>query len=330
VSLAWADHYATLGIAKQADANQIKKAFRKLSLKYHPDKTKGDAGAQKHFMEISKAYECLSKQDCRSKYDLYGEEGTKGRQVNDPFGMFGNGQQRGQELQAKLEVELAEMYSGGKREVALQLQEICSECRGTGARGGETKTCPHCKGQGKTIVLQQMGFMKIQMQQACQHCRGTGKLAAHGCPTCSGQRIKQNRKQFVIEIERGMKDGEQIRFERGAHQQPGVTPGDLVFILQERKHAQFVRDGQDLDTKITISLLEALNGFDRHIRHLDGHMVRVSSQGVTPHGHVFNIKGEGMPEHGTPSEKGILRVTIVVQFPKQLGDYHMREFAKVL
>jgi hypothetical protein len=225
-----------LGVPKDASDAVIKRAFHKLSLKYHPDKNKGDAEAHKRFVEVNEANDVLSNPDKRQIYDVNGEEGLKehekraaaGQQGGGmfPFGdLFGQnkGGKRGPDVKMELAVTLEELYSGTTKSLKISRKVVCRSCKGTGAKGGDVKKCSKCNGQGVTMQLQQIapGF-NIQMQTPCPHCGGTGKIAKATCDKCRGERTVMEEKSLDAVIEKGMPDGEELVFERASEQLAAV------------------------------------------------------------------------------------------------------------
>lgn len=286
------DLYDVLGVGRDADDGQIKKAFRKLSLQYHPDKNQGDPAALKKFEEISHAYDILSNPEQRQIYDLYGEEGLKNggqrQQTGTIFDLFGGGQpgqRKGPDYRMDLPVTLEELYTGGQRVVNIKRKVLCKSCRGTGAKDGAQTVCNVCKGQGQVIALQQLapGF-NIQTQMPCNACGGRGKIPKAPCNVCGGSKQVMEEKPLDIVVERGAPDGEELRFERMSEQTPDAIPGDVVFVLRQQSHPRFRRDGDNLHIDLTISLRDALLGFSTQITHLDNHMVKLDQKTVTSHG----------------------------------------------
>jgi len=329
-------YYDILGISRDASEGHIKKAFRKLSLKYHPDKNPDNEDAAKKFHDINLAYEILSSEEKRQIYDLHGEEGLKrdeqhaargggtGNSLFDQmfgFGGHASGRRRGPDFRMDFQVTLEELYNGATKQINIKRRVLCKSCRGTGAKGGETKQCTHCQGRGQILSVQQLapGF-NVQMQQPCPYCQGTGKMIEHVCPVCQGQKLQMEEKSLDAIIERGMSDGNEIRFERASEQSPDTIPGDVILTIRQEKHARFQRDGHNLHINQIISLRDALLGFETQIQHLDGREVTVKQSTVTQPEYVKIIKNEGMPHHETPSVRGDLYVKFTVQLPKTLTD----------
>lgn len=220
-------------------------------------------------------------------------------------------------VQVEIEVTLEELYNGGSRQARISRNIICPKCRGTGAKDGATQKCPVCQGRGHRLVQQQMapGFV-VQMQETCHECGGRGNIAKSKCANCNGQKVVMEEKTLTAQIERGLASDAEIRFERESEQQPGITPGDVIFKLRQAKHRIFERKGTDLHMEVHLSLKEALLGFDRSFRHLDGREVQLTHRGVTQPFEVRKVAGEGMPQHDVPSNKGTLYVKYIVDLPK--------------
>eukprot|EP00033_Pygsuia_biforma_P001968 GCRY01002191.1.p1 GENE.GCRY01002191.1~~GCRY01002191.1.p1 ORF type:complete len:414 (+),score=80.90 GCRY01002191.1:86-1327(+) len=344
-----ADYYKALGVKKNASIKDIKKAYKTLSRKYHPDKNPGDKEAEKKFVEVATAYEVLSDEEKRRVYDQYGEEGLKqnngggGRRSGGIFDMFshfgfGSGSHRqdaekkGPSVTIPLDVSLKDLYLGKELNVALKKNVICPHCRGSGAENeDDVVTCPVCHGQGVKIVKQQLapGFIQ-QMQTTCDHCGGKGKIVKSTCSVCHGHKTVVDEEEIVVFIEKGMKDGETLVYENEADQGPDMTPGDVIFQLQTAPHPVFSRSGDDLHMNVKISLLQALVGFETQFYHLDNHPIPVKKQSVTKPGDVVTIRGEGMPRHDYSSETGDLHLHFTVVFPDTVSRESAAEFTKLL
>ncbi|TPX57239.1 hypothetical protein PhCBS80983_g03943 [Powellomyces hirtus] len=338
--LASADYYKVLGVDRSATKKTIKKAYRESSKKYHPDKNPGDKVAEDKFVELAQAYEVLSDDEKRRIYDQYGEEGLKGsgQQFHNPFdifaqfGGFGGGgfggfghrhhaqQQKGPEVHMDVAVTLEELFLGTSIEVEINKQIICPTCRGSGAKHADDVTqCTACGGSGIRVVRQMLGpGMYTQMQQHCDACGGRGKIIKSKCKACSGTKVKRGSHQVTITVDRGMADAQRITLDQESDEAPDIIPGDLVFTLQTQPHPVFTRNGDNLYAKQVISLKEALLGVDRKLKQLDGSLVTVRREGVTQPGFVQEIRGEGMPKHDRPNERGLLYVEYIVVLPEKL------------
>jgi len=328
------DYYEILGVDRSASQRQIRKAYKTLSRKYHPDKNPGDKEAEEKFIELAKAYEVLSDEEQRRIYDQYGEEGLKhgDQQFNDPFDIFrqfGFGsseprrqERKGPEINIDLEVSLEDLYMGAYIDADVKKQIICPYCRGTGAASkDDVHVCHACNGTGKKMIRQMLGpGIFQQVQTVCDACGGKGKTITKKCPHCHGERVQTGGEPISITVEKGMSDGHRIVFEREGDQHPDVTPGDIIFTIKTIPHPLFTRKGNNLYAKVAITLMDALLGFKKQIHHLDGHVVELARIGITPPGYVQEILDEGMPLHEFPSEQGKLYIEYVVVFPTSLTD----------
>jgi len=327
-----ADYYAALELTRDATEDQIKKANRKLSLKYHPDKNPGDSAAAQRFLEVNEAFKVLSDPDKRQIYDIHGEEGLKRaeqpQQMNPFEAIFGGGGQqtrggmrKGPDFRMDFPVTLEELYLGVTKKISVTRKVLCTKCRGTGAKDGETKKCKKCNGQGMRMVVQQLGpGFNVQMQQPCEECGGKGTIPKSVCPICGGAKVQNEAKELEAIIERGMNDGAELTFPRASEQSPDTVPGDVILTLKQQSHSRFRRAGHDLHYEHTISLKEALLGFRHTIKHLDGRDVELKSDTVTQPEHVQRLRGEGFPVHNFPADRGDMHIKYTVKFPKELSD----------
>ncbi|XP_015923737.1 dnaJ homolog shv isoform X1 [Parasteatoda tepidariorum] len=305
------DFYAILGVSRSASLNQIKKAYRKMAKELHPDKNPDDPNAQDKFQDLGAAYEVLSDEEKRKTYDQYGEEGLKNDAFgggNDPFasffGDFGfftggggsrNGQReipRGGDIIMDLWVTLEELYSGNFVEV-VRNKPVTKPAKGT-------RQC-NCR---QEMVTRQLGPGRFQMTQQTI------------CDECPNVKFVNEEKILEIEIEQGMKDGQEQRFVAEGEPHIDGEPGDLRIRIQTLPHPLFERRGDDLYTNITISLTDALTGFTLEIPHLDGHKVEVTRDKITFPGARIRKKNEGMPNYENNNLKGTLYITFDVDFPK--------------
>eukprot|EP00462_Mataza_sp_D1_P011072 CAMPEP_0175152538 /NCGR_PEP_ID=MMETSP0087-20121206/19174_1 /TAXON_ID=136419 /ORGANISM="Unknown Unknown, Strain D1" /LENGTH=347 /DNA_ID=CAMNT_0016438991 /DNA_START=93 /DNA_END=1136 /DNA_ORIENTATION=+ len=325
------EYYQVLGVDQEASEKQIKRAFHKLSLKYHPDKKGPDSHKQK-YLAITEAYEILSDAEKRSIYDTEGHEGLKqaaqgGGGGGSPFDMFfgggggGGGRRKGPDFKMDFPVTLEDLYNGLERDFKVNRKVLCKKCRGTGAEGGATVKCRKCKGAGVITRMQQLGpGFNVQMQDHCDKCGGKGKTAKKLCPHCRGTKTVDEDKELNAVVEQGMDTGSELRFERASEQRPGTTPGDVILVLKTQPHPRFKRLKDDLHYTMTITLKQALLGFTKTIEHLDGHTVEITKDTVTQHGSFHKVPGEGMPQHEFPSNKGTLVVKFEVMLPPKLTE----------
>lgn len=311
------DFYTILGVTKQSSEKELKSAYRKLSAKFHPDKNPGDKTAQDKFIRINKAYETLSDPEKKKIYDIYGEEGLSKESQLSEFN-----KPRGQNAFVEVEVELEELYNGANKSLSIQKNVVCSHCHGTGGKLGQTSQCPKCKGRGQVVedVNTGMGFT-IKMQNTCNRCNGKGIIFKETCPHCKGRKVVREDKTLQIEVEKGMKNGERIVFPRESEQHPDVIPGDLIVTLKQKPHYFFhTRKNDDLYARISISLKEALLGYEKTFKHLDGRTVRITKNKPTQPFEVTVLENEGMPVHNFSSSKGVLYLEHVVRLPSQLTE----------
>ncbi|XP_076438752.1 dnaJ homolog subfamily A member 1-like [Babylonia areolata] len=333
-------YYEILGVPPTASESELKKAYRKMALKYHPDKNPG-AEAEEKFKAISQAYEVLADPKKREIYDKGGEEAIKGggggghgfdfHSPMDIFDMFfgGGGPRRpqgprkGKDVVHQIKVSLEDLYNGSTRKLALQKNVICAKCEGRGGKEGAVQKCGNCRGTGVQVRIQQIGpGMVQQIQSRCHECRGEGEVIDPKlrCKTCNGQKIIKERKILEVHIDKGMKDGQQIRFSGEGDQEPGLEPGDIVIVLDEKEHGQFQRRGTDLIMQNEVLLVEALCGFQKTIKTLDNRQLIITALPgeVIKDKAVKCVMGEGMPVYRDPFEKGRLIIQFSVKFPEKI------------
>jgi len=240
--------------------------------------------------------------------------------------------QKGPDVELDLEVTLQDLYLGRTFEVAQKKQTLCHKCRGTGAKkASDVTTCSGCKGTGMKVKVQQLGPGFVQQTQTvCDECGGKGKKVTSTCPHCKGKKVETGEDTLTIIVERGMQEGEKITFPSQSDEAPDQTPGDLIFKIVTVPHKKFTRKNDDLQYSLTISLLEALVGFTKKIKHLDGHLVEVERKEVTKPGQIITITSEGMPMHNFPSQTGNLYIEITVKFPNSLTTEQKEGFKKLL
>ncbi|XP_059608429.1 dnaJ homolog subfamily A member 1 [Phlebotomus argentipes] len=326
-------YYDILGVRPDASADDLKKAYRKLALKYHPDKNPNEG---EKFKQISQAYEVLSDAEKRSIYDEGGEAAIKkggagGGGFTSPMdlfdmffgGGFGGGrrrERRGKDLVHQLSVTLEELYMGAVRKLALQKSVICDKCEGRGGKKGAVEKCMTCRGTGVETKIQQVGPGIVQhFEHMCRSCHGQGELIAakDRCKTCNGKKTVRERKILEVHVEKGMRDSQKIVFTGEGDQEPDLQPGDIVIVLDEKEHPVFKRSKDDLIMTMPLQLVEALCGFQKVIKTLDERDLVVTSLPgeVVKHEALKCVLGEGMPQYKNPFEKGRLIIQFVVVFP---------------
>jgi molecular chaperone DnaJ len=333
------DYYEVLGVERQANDEDIKRAYRRLAMQYHPDRNVGDAEAEEKFKEASEAYEVLRDPEKRRRYDRYGHAGLDGMNVphfNDAqsvFDLFGDlfgdifgqrgrhGPQAGRDLQAVIEVDLLEAARGSTKTVQLSREEVCSDCSGSGSRpGSRPATCRRCNGHG--VVVQSQGFFRVQ--QTCRGCGGRGLVITDPCAGCRGNGRVVSRRSLEIAVPPGVDTGTRIRLSReGDAGEPGAPAGDLYVLIRVREHAIFQREGPQLHCHVPITFSQAALGGDIEVPTLEGRFTHKLKPGAQS-GDVVYISGRGMPvlEGGRRREasgrRGDLLVHLIVDTPRHL------------
>ncbi|MEC8512547.1 MAG: molecular chaperone DnaJ [Planctomycetota bacterium] len=352
------DFYEVLGVSKDASAADIKKAYRKLALQYHPDQNPDDAGAEAKFKEAAEAYDVLSDDGKRQRYDQFGHQAFAGgasgggggfTNVEDIFSAFGDifggaggafgsmfgggggrrrGPRRGRDLRIVLELTLEEIDQGVTKTVALKRLDICDTCDGTGARPGTSKiTCRTCGGTGQ--VTRSAGF--FQMASPCPACHGTGEIIEHPCQDCSGSGTVQKRKEIEIKVPAGVEEGVQLRVTGEGDAGPeGAPRGDLYCVIREKEHRAFQRSGPDVLTEVPFSFAQLALGDKVEIPTLRG-KVEMTVPAGTQSGKVFRLRGQGLPRLEGRG-KGDQLVRVFCEIPNKLTDRQeeiLREFQEI-
>lgn len=357
------DYYAVLGLTRDANLEDIKKAYRKLAMKYHPDKNPGNTDAEEKFKQVTAAYEVLSDPEKRAKYDRYGPEEFShsssapqytNRRAEDIFSeLFGQGffgfddlfsgarnafkkKRKGETAVFPLQVPLEQLYQGTTKHIKVVRRIVCEGCHGSGTKGTPV-VCASCGGRGVKVVINEPrpGFIQ-QVQTVCWGCNGHGTVItdADRCPMCAGNGSVEDTNKLEINIPPGAHEGDVFLFEEQGDQLPDGIPGDVKVVIQEKPQGEdypWRRSGEDLYYVYHISLLEALTGFEFQLTHLDGRSIPIRSHDniVKPDtGKV--IVGEGFPSRRNPSQKGDLYIQFIIDFPDTLSSRQKEILKEVL
>jgi molecular chaperone DnaJ len=335
-----ADYYEVLGVSRECSDTELKSAYRKQALKYHPDRNPGDHSAEEKFKQASEAYQVLSDADKRAVYDRYGHAGLSGQggfsgspfaggvDIGDIFGdlfgeMFGMGggaqrtqrQQRGDDLRFDLTIDFEDAIFGTETEVKLRRLEVCATCHGRGsATGRGPAMCSHCGGRGQ--IRFQQGFFSVA--RTCAACSGTGQVITDPCSACRGEGRMANEVKLKVKVPPGVEDGTRIRYGgEGDAGRAGGPKGDLYVVLSVRPHDFFERHGYDLHCVIPVSFPQAVLGAEFDIEGVDG-PVSVKIPEGTQSGREIRVRGRGVP-HLNERGQGDLVVKVVVQIPRKLS-----------
>ncbi|MDG2948642.1 molecular chaperone DnaJ [Bisgaard Taxon 10/6] len=334
------DYYEILGVERGADEKAIKKAYKRLAMKYHPDRTKGDKASEEKFKEINEAYEILSDKEKRAAYDQYGhaafEQGGFGGAGAGGFGggfggfggfedifseMFGSGSSRqrvvrGDDLRYDIEITLEEAVRGVTKDIQIQTLASCDHCDGTGAeKGSKVETCPTCHGHGR--VRRQQGF--FMTETTCPHCHGTGKKIEKPCKKCHGDGRVHKTESLSVKIPAGVDSGNQLRLAgKGAAGENGAPAGDLYVVIHVKDHHIFERDGNNLYCEVPISFTQAALGGEIEVPTLDGRAKLKIPEG-TQTGTMFRMRGKGITAMRS-GYAGDLICKITVETPVKLTD----------
>ncbi|GAB5505987.1 MAG: molecular chaperone DnaJ [Rhizobiaceae bacterium] len=337
-----ADFYETLGVSKGADEKELKAAFRKQAMRFHPDRNPDDAEAERKFKEVGEAYEVLKDPQKRAAYDRFGhaafENGGMGGGGGHGFGgaggfadifedIFGDmmgggrrrssgGRERGADLRYNMEISLEEAFAGKTAQIHVPSSIQCTDCTGSGAKPGTSPTtCPMCQGAGRVRAAQ--GFFSIE--RTCPQCQGRGQTITDPCPKCSGQGRVTEERSLSVNIPAGIEDGTRIRLAgEGEAGLRGSPSGDLYIFLSVKPHEFFQRDGADLYCKVPISMTTAALGGAFEVTTLDGTQTRVKVPEGSQNGRQFRLKGKGMPVLRQP-QVGDLYIQVSVETPQNLS-----------
>ncbi|MFP4556123.1 MAG: molecular chaperone DnaJ [Bacteroidales bacterium] len=343
------DYYEVLGVSKSASKEEIKKAYRKMAIKYHPDKNPGDAKAEDNFKEAAEAYEVLRDDNKRARYDQFGHAGMNGggaggfggggmtmedifSQFGDifgghfgGFGSFGGGRggsrrvNKGSDLRVKVKLNLKEVVNGADKKIKVNKYVGCSTCSGTGAANGSSySTCSTCRGSGYVSRVTNTLLGQMQTTSPCPTCNGEGKMITERCSSCSGEGVVRDAEVISLKIPAGVAEGMQMSVSgKGNAARRGGVSGDLIVLIEEEKHPELIRDGNDLIYNLYLSFPDATLGVPVEIPTVDS-KVKIKIEPGTQPGRVLRLRGKGVPDVNGYG-KGDLLVTINVWMPKKLS-----------
>ena len=352
------DYYEVLGVAKTATEEEIKKAYRKKAIQYHPDKNPGDKEAEEKFKEAAEAYDVLSDPQKRQRYDQFGHAGVGGAaggaggfggmsmedifsQFGDifgghfgGFGGFGGGRSarrvnRGSDLRVKVKLSLKDIATGVEKKIKVKKYVACSHCHGTGADGADgVKTCDTCKGSGVVTRIANTILGQMQTQTTCPTCGGEGKVVVKKCPHCNGEGIVRDEEVITIHIPAGVAEGMQLSMSgKGNAARHGGVNGDLLILVEEEPHPELLRDENDLVYNLLLSFPQAALGGSVEVPTVDG-KVKVKIDPGTQPGKVLRLRNKGLPSvngYGT----GDLLVNVSIYVPESLSDSEKKTLGKL-
>ena len=345
------DYYEVLGVDRKASEDEIKKAYRKIAIKYHPDRNPGDKTAEEKFKEAAEAYSVLSDKQKRQQYDQFGFDGPNmgggfggfgagGFSMDDIFSMFGDvfggrggfsgfggfgggqrAQYRGTDLRLKVRLTLQEISTGVTKKFKVRKDIVCSECNGSGAQNGSgSETCPTCHGQGYTVRTVRSILGMMQTQSECPTCHGEGTVIKNKCPHCSGQGIVKGEEVVEITIPAGVAEGMVVNVPGKGNAAPhNGVPGNIQVYVEEEPNDTFVRDGQDIIYNLLLDFPTAALGGEVDIPTIEGTKVKIKIEPGTQPGKTLRLRGKGLPAvQGYGSGRGDLVVQVSVYVPKTL------------
>ena len=357
------DYYEVLGIDKNASESEIKRAYRKLAMKYHPDKTKNNKEDEEKFKEASEAYEVLSDPEKRKRYDQYGHAGVQGdfssggfswddfthaSDFSDIFGdgfssifesFFGGGmghssrrrartKPKGEDLQIALSLTLEEIADGVSKKIKINIKDTCDACNGTGSKDGNTKTCPQCRGTGRVKQVRSSLFGQVSTVTTCPSCHGEGQIIENRCTKCHGEGRVNKTKTLTVKVPAGVSEGQYIRLRRqGNVGRRNGERGDILVLIHEKEHEIFEREGADLKCEYPISFSQAALGTELLVPTLKS-KTKFKVPPGTQTGKRFRLSKLGLPELNS-SYRGDLYVKVIVVTPKKISSEERRLFEEL-
>ncbi|MCX7641813.1 MAG: molecular chaperone DnaJ [Elusimicrobiales bacterium] len=343
------DYYRILGVSRNATQEEIKSAFRKLALKYHPDRNPGNKDAETKFKEINEAYEVLSNPEKRKMYDTYGEEGLRegfsssgfsggfdafsdfddifGGVFESFFGDIGGRRRktRGEDLKYELEVTLEDVFKGSKLDFEYERLDLCEMCGGKGSKDTNSiKRCSTCGGRGRVQYSQ--GFFSFT--QTCPKCHGEGKVITEPCSICNGRGVANKKNKISIKIPQGVENGTVLRIRGGGDINPDGYSGDLYLEIRVKPHHHFERDGSDLIYNVSIEVYDAVLGCELEVPLIEGGKTKVKVPPGTNHGKMLRIQDKGMPSTNS-KKRGDLLVKVLINIPQEITEEQKELFIKL-
>jgi molecular chaperone DnaJ len=340
------DYYEILGVSKGASDDEIKKSYRKLAMKFHPDRNPNDKEAEAKFKEATEAYEVLKDAQKRAAYDNYGHAGANGQggfggghgggfegfdfsdifgNFSDIFGDFGGGgasrkrsaASRGSDVRYNVEISLKEAFEGVTKNISFKIAASCADCKGNGsADGAQAQNCPNCKGSGK--VRAQQGFFIVE--RTCGNCAGTGSVIKNKCKTCGGEGRVNKDKKLAVKIPAGVDDGNRVRISgEGEAGQRGGSTGDLYVFVSVKKHQIFNRDNDDIFIEIPLKFTTAALGGSIEVPIIDGSKAQLKIPEGTQTNQQFRLKGKGMTVINSGGRRGDMMVKVILETPVKLS-----------
>lgn len=358
------DYYEVLGVDKTAGEDEIKKAYRKLAIKYHPDKNPGDKEAEEKFKEAAEAYDVLSNKEKRDRYDRFGHAGMSGAaggaggfggggfsmedifsQFGDIFGGhfgggfsgfgggFGGGRgrrvQKGSDIRIRVKVSLSDIMNGVDKKIKINKYVLCPDCGGKGAKSdADIKTCDTCHGSGVVTKVVDSMFGRMQTQSECPRCHGEGKIITNPCPKCGGTGLVKDAEEITFRIPAGVADGMQLTVQgKGNAAKSGGIPGDLLVVIEEESDAELQRDGNDLIYTLFLSMPDAVLGTNVEVPGVNAKL-RIKIPAGTQSGKILRLRGKGIPDINGYG-RGDLLVYVQVWTPKNLTAEEKAMFEKL-
>ncbi|MFV0505209.1 MAG: molecular chaperone DnaJ [Bacteroidales bacterium] len=350
------DYYEVLGVSKDASTDELKKAYRKLAIKYHPDKNPGDKEAELKFKEAAEAYDVLSTPEKKQRYDQFGHSGMGGQSggfgggfggggmdMDDIFNMFGDlfggrrggstrgaRQSQGSDLRVRVKVNLKDVLNGVEKKLKIRKKVKCTNCAGSGAKGSKTTTCSTCNGHGQIERVTQTILGAMRTASICPSCGGDGKIIIDKCTSCHGEGVVQAEEIVTVNIPAGVGEGMQMSITgKGNAGRHNGIPGDLIVAIEEEKDSKLERDGKNVIYQLRMSFLDLVLGAQTEIPTIEG-AVNITVEAGTQPDKILRLKGKGLPEVNSRSKaRGDLLIRVVGVVPKKISDSEREALEKL-